>query len=511
MFEYIKELWNTNFMPHGHCYFWDPTIMWTHAISDSIIALAYFIIPASLIKIVKKRDDFTYLWMLVLFAIFIFGCGATHVMDVLNIWEPYYRIDSIIRVVTAMASIGTAGMLIYITPKLILFPSAKKWKEMNEELRTLNEQLEQKVAERTLRYQEIAEKFEFLTDTIPQIVWTTDDLGDINYMNKTWYDYTGLERETPESFDWSKVTHPEDLERFSERWNQSLERSELFELELRLKHSETGVYRWHLSRAIPMKNKAGRVTMWLGTSTDIHDQKLQQDELIRINEELDNFVYVASHDLKTPINNLDGLMKVMDHRLSEISKNETAPVRSMMSKSIEQLKITIGDLADISNIQRQSITEDQQSNSIKELIEEFRVNHHMLIVETGGKIEMDLQVPNLVFSRKFLRSIIDNLLSNSLKYRAPGRFLRILVRTYETREHYVLMVKDNGLGIKPEYHEKIFEMFRRFHRHAEGTGVGLNIVKRIVEKHRGYITVESAPEEGATFRIFLPKKGREDL
>ena len=102
--------------------------------------------------------------------------------------------------------------------------------------------------------------------------------------------------------------------------------------------------------------------------------------MIRINEELDNFVYVASHDLKTPINNLDGLMKVMDHRLSEVSKNDTAPVRSMMSKSIEQLKITIGDLADISNIQRQSITEDQQNNSIKELIEEFRINHHMLIV-----------------------------------------------------------------------------------------------------------------------------------
>src|SRR5690606_1542553 len=98
-----------------------------------------------------------------------------------------------------------------------------------------------------------------------------------------------------------------------------------------------------------------------------------------------------------------------------------------------------------------------------------------------------------------------NLLSNSLKYRAPGRFLRILVQTYETSDHFVLSVKDNGLGIKPEHHERIFEMFRRFHRHAEGTGVGLNIVKRIVDKHKGHIKVESTPEEGATFTVFLPK------
>lgn len=506
MFDYIKELWNTDFMPHGHCYFWDPTIMWTHAISDSIIALAYFIIPVSLVKIVRKRNDFTYLWMLVLFAIFIFGCGATHIMDVVNIWEPFYRLDSFLRVITALASIGTAAMLIHITPKLILFPSAKKWKEMNEELRALNEQLEQKVVERTIRYQEIAEKWELLTDTIPQIVWTTDDLGDINYMNKNWYDYTGLAKESEDRFNWAKVIHPEDLPKVEERWTKSVERSELFEVENRMKSADSETYRWHLTRAIPMKNKTGRVTMWLGTTTDIHDQKLQQDELLRINEELDNFVYVASHDLKTPINNLDGLMKIIDHRLSEVSKNETAPVRSMMAKSIEQLKITVGDLADISNLQRQSVSEDLQNNSIKELIEEFRINHHILIVETGGKIEMDLQVPHLLFSRKFLRSIIDNLLSNSLKYRAPGRFLRIFVQTYETKDHYVLLVRDNGLGIKPEYHERIFEMFRRFHRHAEGSGVGLNIVKRIVDKHKGFITVESAPEEGATFRIFLPKR-----
>ena len=508
MIEYLSELWNTNYMPHGHCYFWDPGIMWTHAISDSIIALAYFIIPVSLIKIVKKRNDFTYIWMLVLFAIFIWGCGATHVMDVINIWNPWYRIDSALRVITALASIGTAVMLIKVTPQLILFPSAKRWQEMNEELRLMNEQLEQKVAERTVKYQEIAAKFEFLTDTIPQIVWSTDDLGEINYINKTWYEYTGKPFNPETGFNIEEEIHPDDLERVEKRWNQSLELSEPFELEYRLREGREGTYRWHLARSLPMKNERGRVTMWLGTATDIHDQKLQQEELIRINEELDNFVYVASHDLKTPINNLDGLMQILEHRLSVESKKEAAPIRSMMSKSIEQLKMTINDLADISSLQRQLESEEKQMVPVKDLIEEFKVNYHVLMNETGARIETKLQLPAIYFSRKHFRSLIDNLLSNSLKYRAPGRLPRILIHTWETDQYRVLSVKDNGLGIKKEYHDKIFDMFRRFHSNTEGSGVGLNIVKRITERYHGHITVNSAPEEGTTISIWFPKSFR---
>lgn len=506
MTDYISELWNTSYMPHGHCYFWDPAIMWTHAISDSIIALAYFIIPVSLIKIVKKRNDFTYIWMLILFAVFIWGCGATHVMDVINVWSPWYRIDSAIRVITALASIGTAFILIKVTPKLILFPSAKRWQEMNDELRAMNEQLEQKVAERTAKYQEIATKFEFLTDTIPQIVWSTDDLGDINYMNKTWFEYTGKEKGTEDAFNIDELTHPDDRKKVDIRRNQSLEKSEPFETELRLKEGREGTYRWHLARSLPLKNERGRVTMWLGTATDIHDQKLQQEELIRTNEELDNFVYVASHDLKTPINNLDGLMQILEHRLSDESKKEAAPIRSMMAKSIEQLKMTINDLADISSLQRQLDTEEKIMVPVKDLIEEFKVNYHVLMNETGARIETDLKVPAFYFSRKHLRSLIDNLLSNSLKYRAPGRLPRILVATFETGQFRVISVKDNGLGIKKEHHEKIFDMFRRFHSNTEGSGVGLNIVKRIVERYKGKITVNSAPEEGTTISLWIPKK-----
>ena len=505
MIEYLQSLWNTNFMPHGHCYYWDPFILWTHAISDSIIALAYFIIPFSLIKIVRKRNDFTYKWMLALFAIFILGCGATHVMDVINIWEPWYRLDSTIRVITALASIGTAIMLIKVTPQLILFPSAKKWKELNEKLRTLNEQLERKVNDRTLSYQEIAADFRFLTNSIPQIVWRANAKGEVNFFNEMWFAYTGQPNTNKAFSKWIEAIHPEDSERTVELWERSIRTGESLEMEFRLLNGRTQNFRWHLVRATPMRDSEGDISKWFGTATDIHDHKIQQQELEKTNEELDNFVYVASHDLKTPINNLDGLMKILESRMSEETKKAAAAVRQMMSKSIEQLKVTVNDLADISRLQRLGDVEETQWVNVKDLIEEFKLNHHVMMRETGARIEEELELPQLHFSRQHLRSILDNLLSNSLKYRAPGIILRIKVQTFQTSSHLVLQVQDNGLGIKQEYHQKIFEMFRRFHKQAEGSGVGLYIVKRLVERKQGYIEVESEPEKGSTFRIFFRK------
>lgn len=505
MTENLQMLMDSPFMPHGHCYFWEPWIMWSHAISDSIIALAYFIIPVSLIKIVRRRNDFIYKWMLALFAIFIFGCGATHVMDVINIWEPWYRTDSAIRVITALASIGTAIMLIKVTPQLILFPSAKKWKELNEELKAMNEQLERKVNDRTSSYQEIAAEFSFLTNSIPQIVWRANANGEVSFFNEKWFSYTG-QTNTKEAFsNWLEAIHPEDQSKTLEVWEHSIRSGKNLEMEFRLLNGHSQSYRWHLVRATPMRGTDGAISKWFGTATDIHDNKLQQQELEKTNEELDNFVYVASHDLKTPINNLDGLMKILESRMSEETKKAAAAVRLMMSKSIEQLKVTVNDLADVSRLQRLGDEQETQWISVKDLIEEFKLNHHVMMRETGARIEEELELPKILFSRQHLRSVVDNLLSNALKYRAHGRLLRIKVQTWETSAHYVLQVQDNGLGIKPEYHQKIFEMFRRFHKQAEGSGVGLYIVKRLVEKSQGLIEVESEPEKGSVFRILFKK------
>jgi len=131
----------SDFMPHGHCYYWEPYILWSHAISDGIIALAYCAIPLSLIYIFRKRRDFTFIWVMVLFSIFIFGCGITHLFDVITIWNPIYQADSVARMITAAASIGTALVLVRITPAILRIPSARQWIELNEQLQASNDQL----------------------------------------------------------------------------------------------------------------------------------------------------------------------------------------------------------------------------------------------------------------------------------------------------------------------------------------------------------------------------------
>jgi len=168
--EFFKKLFENDFMPHGHCYFWDPAIVWTNAISDSLIALAYLTIPLTLIFIVRARKDINFIPLIVLFAAFILSCSLTHIMDVINIWHPFYRLDSTFRVITAIASIGTAFMLVKIAPQILSIPTTDVHKKLTDELRQqnqelaaaleelksaeenlikLNDELEQKVTERT--------------------------------------------------------------------------------------------------------------------------------------------------------------------------------------------------------------------------------------------------------------------------------------------------------------------------------------------------------------------------
>ncbi len=497
----------SNFMPHGHCYYWEPYILWSHAISDGIIALAYMTIPLSLVKIVRSRKeaDFAYMWMLILFAVFILGCGATHVMDVVNIWEPWYLTDSAIRIITALASIGTAILLVRITPQLILLPSTNRWKEMNEELKTLNESLEEKVQERTQELEALAESYRFLTDAIPQIVWSSGPDGQTDHLNKTWFSYTGQSEEEAKNSGWLNKVHPDDLLIANKLFEEAANKGTVFETKLRIadKHNR---YHWHLSRSVPMKNKLNEIVRWFGTSTNIHEQVEKNDELQRTNDELDNFVYTASHDLRTPILNIDGLLQLLKSKSPASGREDMQNLYDRMDKSVQQLKQTIHDLADVTRIQRDN-AEDTHWINLPELIEEFKVNHQLLFEGSNAVLETDLVEDEICcISRKHMRSLLDNLLTNALKYRHPERTPHVQVRSEFEDEYYKISIHDNGIGIAPEHKDKVFDMFKRFHSHSSGSGIGLYIVKKIVEKYEGRIQVDSALEIGTTITVWLKKQ-----
>lgn len=500
MLNFFKKLFEADFMPHGHCYFWETGILWSHAISDGIIALAYMTIPIALIYIFRKRrDDFKYIWVAAIFAVFIFGCGLTHVFDVINIWKPYYRADSVIRVVTAAASIGAAAALVKATPDIAKIPTASQWIKVNEELmRQLQALKEKDVVIEAIR------KFEELAEAAPQIMWVNDRNGILTYINKKWYDYTGSEQLNikKHAMDyWAEFIHPEDYIAANAQWRKALKEGSKHDAELRIKGKD-GEYRWFLARSLPVKNEMGVNDRWFGTLTNIHEQKQQNEILKKTNADLDNFVYAASHDLRAPIANMLGIIWAMKEDRPAMENPKIARYVDMLSQSVEKLSVVIDDLTEVSRLGK-TAQEVLENISVAAALDELEMELQEHPGMTEAVVVRELRQPEIYFSKKNLRSILYNLLTNALKYRSPSRPPVIAVRTYKEEGNFVLEVEDNGIGFDPEKKDVIFDLFVRLHSGGRGTGVGLFIVKRIVDNAGGRIEVESQPGAGSKFRIFV--------
>ena len=163
MGNFFSHLLNKDFIPHGHCYLWRPEIIWLHVSSDGLIALSYFLIPAALLYLVKRRRDLVFHWMFWMFAAFILLCGTTHVMNIVTLWDPYYRLEGVIKLITGLVSIVTAFCLFPLVPRVLQMPQPEELaaanralaaqiavtKRAEEELRKLNAELELRVLERT--------------------------------------------------------------------------------------------------------------------------------------------------------------------------------------------------------------------------------------------------------------------------------------------------------------------------------------------------------------------------
>ena len=227
--------------------------------------------------------------------------------------------------------------------------------------------------------------------------------------------------------------------------------------------------------------------------------------LTKINNDLDNFIYTASHDLKAPVNNIEGLMNLLKTRLDNLpsTPDDIFSLLDMVNDSVERFKINLKDLTEVAKIDNEEIN-DKSKVKFGDMLEEVKLTINNLIQDYKAEIEDDFSdAPEINFSRKNLRSIIYNLVSNAIKYSSPDRKPKIRLTTEVADGYTLLRVSDNGLGIKKESQEKVFSMFRRLHSHVEGTGVGMAIVKRIIENNGGKIELDSEPGEGTEFRIYL--------
>jgi signal transduction histidine kinase len=228
----------------------------------------------------------------------------------------------------------------------------------------------------------------------------------------------------------------------------------------------------------------------------------KNDELEKVNFDLDNFVYTASHDLKSPISNLEALIVVIKEELAIIASPTHFRFLDMMETSIMKLRKTILDLAEITKVQK-NIDNDAEQVSFQKIIEEVKEDILFGYKDLEIIINDELEVDHFFYPAKGLRSILYNLISNAIKFRSPERTSQIKLKTYLEAGSVVLWVEDNGLGIEERHFSKLFSMFKRFHNHVDGTGIGLYIIKRTVENRGGRIEFISKGDQGSIFKVYF--------
>jgi signal transduction histidine kinase len=226
--------------------------------------------------------------------------------------------------------------------------------------------------------------------------------------------------------------------------------------------------------------------------------------LTRTNADLDTFIYTASHDLKAPITNIEGLVHALRHELAAqpVGQEAVAQLLHLVDESIARFQQTLGDLMEAMRVQQADLP--WQETDVANLIEGVRLDLAPVLHASQAEVTVEVHCGPVRCSPKDVRSIVYNLLSNALKYHAPGNRPLVQVRAHCADEWFELRVQDNGLGLTPTQQGKLFGLFQRLHPHIVGSGVGLHAIKKLVDNAGGTIAVESAVGEGSTFTVRLP-------
>ncbi|MBI3804678.1 MAG: response regulator [Nitrospirae bacterium] len=360
-----------------------------------------------------------------------------------------------------------------------------------------------------------------LANAIPQIVWIAAPNGVIDFFNQPWFNYTGLTFEESEGWGWKKLIHPEDLQPALDGWSEAIRLEKDYEIEYRLKRAD-GAYRWHLVRAFPERDPQGRILAWHGTSTDVNDQKQVQEKLQRTIEALEQkkteaematrlkseFVSNVSHELRTPLNAIFGYTALqLQGAYGEMTEEQKVPVDRIQKNAAELLGL-INNLLDLSKLESNRIPILLEPVDLKSLLPEVFKNVAPLMdgkqVEVLWRIQNDL-APLQTDSLK-VRQIFMNLLTNAIKFTDQGS---ITLSIFNEAGGIGLSIADTGIGIKEADLPIIFDPFRQIDgsttRRVGGSGLGLTIVKKMVDVLQGRIDVKSEFGKGSTFTVFLPQ------
>jgi PAS domain S-box-containing protein len=365
-------------------------------------------------------------------------------------------------------------------------------------------------------------RFRQLADAMPQIVFAARPDGHVDYFNRRWYQYTGLPEGEVGFESWRHVHEPEGLERVVPAWAESLKTGRPYQIEYRLRRAD-GEFRWHLGRALPVRDGRGEIVRWFGTNTDIHDYKLLQEqneqlldserharaEAERASRMKDDFLATLSHELRTPLNAILGWSQILSTGGAPEPQDLEEGLAVIGRNARAQTQI-IEDLLDMSRIISGKVRLDVRPLDVAAVVRAAldTVRHAAEAKTIRLQSALDPTAGGVVGDPNRLQQVFWNLLSNAIKFTPAGGHVQVSLRCQGG--HVEVAVADTGQGITAEFLPYVFDRFRQADasttRQHGGLGLGLSIVKHLVELHGGSVRAASGGAgRGATFTVSLPQ------
>ncbi len=383
-------------------------------------------------------------------------------------------------------------------------------------------------------------KFRLLANAMPQLIWTTDKQGYLNYFNQAVYDFSGLGLEELQNRGWLAVVHPDELKENIKRWFDSVKTGTEFLFEHRFRNAK-GEYQWQLSRAIPQKDNQGNIQMWIGTSTNIQEQKHFMQELERkvfertqslnyanlalkqtvteleqTNAELASFNYIASHDLQEPLRKIIAFSK----RIEDVDRETLSIASKDYFNRIIRASHRMQNLIDafLSYSQASNSKTNFESTDCNQVLLEVKNEFAELIEQKNIRLSC-AELPVLMAIPLQIHQLFINLIGNAIKYNRNSLdpTIDITVEKLVGKDvpaegsdgslcYWKIDIRDNGIGFDQIHADQIFELFQRLHSRQEfaGTGIGLAICKKIMRNHRGFISAVGKTGVGAVFSVYFP-------
>jgi PAS domain S-box-containing protein len=349
-------------------------------------------------------------------------------------------------------------------------------------------------------------KFRTIADAMPQMVWSTLPDGYHDYYNEQWYRFTGVPPNSTDGDGWNDIFHPDDQDRAWLAWRASLATGNTYEIEYRLRHHGGG-YRWVLGRALPVRNEDGAIIRWMGTCTDIENQKQAEATLREANGRKDEFLAMLAHELRNPLAPISSAAQIMLLRHGDpLAVQKSGQV---ILRQVRHLTALVDDLLDVSRVTHGLIRIERVPLDLQEVLQDAVEQAQPLIESRGHRLTLDLALaPCMVLGDKLrLVQVVANLLNNATKYTPAGGAIIVSLTRLDGQAR--IAVTDNGCGIEPALLPHVFDLFIQAKRTPErqqgGLGLGLALVKRITALHDGIVSARSdGPGLGSCFTMLLP-------